>query len=73
MNTTNTLSLPRYADPRDLREYEKKRRQHDPARSLILNIVGSLTVFTVVGVALIVAVSPTMTLYPVVRMLTGGA
>jgi hypothetical protein len=67
------MSLSRYADPRDLREYERKRRQHDPARSLVMNLIGFLAVITVIGVALIVAFSPTMTLYPVVRMLTGGA
>ena len=67
------MSLPRYADTRDLREYERKRRQHDPARSLVMNLISFLAVITVIGVALIVAFSPTMTLYPVVRMLTGGA
>jgi hypothetical protein len=65
------MSMPRYAYPRDMREYEKKLRQNDPVRSLVLNLVGIFIVVTVVGVALLVAVLPPMSLYLMVRVLIG--
>jgi hypothetical protein len=65
------MSVPRYAYSRDRREYEKKLRQYHPGRSMVMSLVGFFAVVMVVGVALIVAFSPTMSLYPALRSLFG--
>jgi hypothetical protein len=65
----SAMSVPRYAYPRDTHEFEKKLKHHHPGRSLVMNLVGFFTVVGVVGIALMVAFSPGMSLYPAVRAL----
>jgi type IV secretory pathway component VirB8 len=67
----SAMSVPRYAYSRDMREYERKLRQHHPMRNLVMSLVGFFAVLMVVGVAVIVALSPTLSLYPAIRSLTG--